>query len=192
MKVLGVNSSPRAKGNSRYLMDMFMAEMESRGHTTQLLDATKLKITPCIGCGACERTGHCVFKDDEFTTIFLPAVIEADIMVISSPVYFYAFPAEVKALIDRIQVLWSRKYRLKTKEFEGRDRKGVLLAVAATKGKDLFTGMEVTARYFFDAAGMSYAGSLLYRGMDEKGELEQHSGVKSDIEQLVDNVCGQS
>lgn len=189
MKVLGINSSPRAKGNSRYLMDLFLTEIESKGHTTQLLDATKLNVNRCIGCGTCERTGHCVFKEDDFTTVFLPAAIEADIMVISAPVYFYAFPADVKALIDRIQVLWSRKYRLKTKEFEDRNRKGVLLAVGATKGKELFTGMEVTARYFFDAAGMEYAGSLLYRGMDEKGELELNPDVLQDVRQLVETLC---
>lgn len=184
MFVLGINSSPRGKGNSHHLMSLFMEEMKTKGYDTQVLDAVKLKINPCIGCGHCETKGVCIFEDD-FSHIFLPALIKADIVVLSSPVYFYAFPAAVKALIDRIQVLWSRKYRLKMDEFRGRNRKGILLAVAATRGKDLFGGLKLTARYFFDAADVSYDGALCYNGVDERGEMEKHPTVHEDIKGLA-------
>ena len=184
MLVLGINGSPRPKGNSRYLMSCFMEEMKARGADTQVLDAVKLKINPCTGCGYCETEGVCIFKDD-FTNIFLPAVIKADIIVLSSPIYFYAFPALIKALIDRIQVLWSRKYRLKLDEFKDRNRKGVLLAAGATKGKDLFDGLKLTARYFFDAADIKYETELCYRGMDEKGQMENHPAIHEDIKNLA-------
>ncbi len=187
MKILGISGSPRKNGNSHTLMSIFMDEMKERGHDTRVLDAVKMNIKRCIGCGHCEKKGTCVFHDD-FTDVFLPAVIEADIVVLSSPVYFYAFPADIKALIDRIQVLWSRKYRLKTNEFKGRNRKGVLLAVGATRGKDLFSGMEKTAQYFFDAACIDFAGSLCYRGMDEKGEMENHPAFKEDVKKLVSEL----
>ena len=91
-----------------------MEQMAAKGYETQTLDAVHLKINACTGCGHCETKGVCIFKD-EFTNIFLPAIADADIIVISSPVYFYGFPAKIKALIDRIQVMWSRRYRLKTK-----------------------------------------------------------------------------
>ncbi|MCK4768338.1 MAG: flavodoxin family protein [Desulfobacula sp.] len=184
MRVLGINGSPRHKGNSQYLMSCFMEEMKAKGYDTQSLNAVKLKINPCIGCGNCETKGVCIFEDD-FTHIFLPAMIKADIIVISSPVYFYAFPAVLKALIDRIQVMWSRKYRLKMDEFKGRKRKGVLLASGATHGKDLFDGLKLTARYFFDAADIKYETSLCYRGMDEKGEMENHLTLSEDIRDLA-------
>jgi len=182
--VLGINGSPRQKGNSQYLMSCFMAEMEANGYDTQVLEAPKLKINPCIGCGNCETKGVCIFKD-EFTHVFLPAVIKADIVVLSSPIYFYAFPAALKALIDRIQVLWSRKYRLKMDEFKGRKRMGILLAVGATQGKDLFDGVKLTARYFFDAADIQYKADLCYRGIDEKGMMEKHPTVHEDIKKLA-------
>ncbi|MCD4676700.1 MAG: flavodoxin family protein [Desulfobacula sp.] len=185
MFVLGINGSPRRKGNSHYLMSLFIKEMTARGYDDiQVLNAAKLTINPCIGCGNCETKGVCIFEDD-FTNIFLPAVIKADIIVISSPVYFYAFPAALKALIDRIQVLWSRKYRLKMDEFKDRKRKGVLLASGATHGKDLFDGLKLTARYFFDAADIKYETQLCYRGMDEKGEMRNHPGVHEDISSLA-------
>ncbi len=184
MKVLGINGSPRHHGNSSFLMSLFMEEMKKKGHETEVLSAVRLRINPCIGCGHCETKGVCIF-DDDFTKIFLPAVIKADIIVLSSPVYFYGFPAALKALIDRIQVLWSRKYRLKLDEFKDRKRKGILLAVGATRGKDLFDGLKLTARYFFDAADIHYEGDLCYRGIDEKGEMEKHPLVHEDIKRLV-------
>ncbi len=183
-KILGINGSPRKGGNSSYLLKVFMEQMAAKGHEIQILDAVHLKINACTGCGLCETKGVCIFKD-EFTNIFLPAIGNADIIVISSPVYFYGFPAKLKALIDRIQVMWSRKYRLKTNEFEGRDRKGILMAVGATKGKDLFDGLKLTARYFFDAADIKYDAELFYRGIDEKGELEKFSSVMTDIKKLA-------
>jgi multimeric flavodoxin WrbA len=187
MKVLGINASPRPKGNSSYLMARFMDEMAQKGGDTEVMDAVKLSVNPCIGCGHCETKGVCIFKDD-FTHIFLPALIKADIVVISSPVYFYAFPAAAKAMIDRVQVLWSRKYRLKLNEFKGRDRKGILLAAGATRGKDLFDGLKLTARYFFDAADIAYTADLCYRGMDEKGSMAKDSRVLTDIRALAEKV----
>jgi len=168
-------------------MSCFIDEMNARGYDTQVLDAVKLNINSCIGCGNCETKGVCIFKDD-FTNIFLPAIIKADIIVISSPIYFYAFPAALKALIDRIQVLWSRKYRLKLDEFKDRRRQGVLLAVGATSGKDLFDGLKLTARYFFDAADIRYKADLCYRGIDEKGEMEKHPTIHEDIQNLVQKL----
>jgi arsenate reductase len=184
MKVLGIIGSPRPEGNSFYLMSQFMARMEKKGYETRVLDAVKLKTNPCTGCGTCEKKGVCIFKD-EFASVFLPAVTEADIVVISSPVYFYGFPARLKALVDRIQVMWSRKYRLKTGEFKNRSRKGILLAVGATRGKDLFDGLKLTARYFFDAADITFHADLCYRGVDEKGQMEKHPTVHADIDRLA-------
>jgi len=165
-------------------MRLFMDEMKANGHDTLELNAVKLEINPCTGCGNCETKGVCIFEDD-FTHIFLPAIEKADIIVISSPIYFYAFPSKLKALIDRIQVLWSRKYRLKMDEFKGRERKGILLAVGATGGKDLFDGLRLTAKYFFDAADIKYEQELCYRGIDEKGEMASHPTVLEDIKRLV-------
>lgn len=187
MFVLGITGSPRFNGNSAYLMQLFMDEMKTKGHDTEVIDAVKLKTTPCIGCGNCEKKGECVFNDG-FTTQFLPALKKADIVVLASPVYFYGFPAVIKALIDRIQVMWSRKYRLKLDEFKDRNRKGILLAVGATSGKDLFDGMKLTARYFFDAADIKYYADLCYRRVDEKGEMKNHPGVHKDIRDLIKKI----
>lgn len=187
MNILGINSSPRKNGNSRYLMDLFLEELQKKGHRAQELDAVGMKIKPCIGCGHCETEGACIFKDD-FTTDVLPALSRADGVVVASPVYFYGFPAKLKALIDRTQVMWSRRYRLKLDEFKNRQRKGILIGVGATKGKDLFDGMKLTARYFFDAATIEYTADLFVRGVDEAGKIKEIAGFQKKIEELAMQV----
>jgi len=107
MKILGINGSPRKGGNSSYLLKSFMDRMAAKGNETQTLNAVHLKINACTGCGHCETKGVCIFKD-EFTTEFLPAIAEADVIAISSPVYFYGFPAKIKALIDRMDAQQSQ------------------------------------------------------------------------------------
>ena len=106
-------------------------------------------------------------------------------MVLSSPVYFFGFPAALKALIDRIQVLWSRKYVLKTNDYASQNRQGLMLAAGATQGKNLFDGLRLTARYFFDAADISWAGELCYRGMENSGEMATHPTAAEDIKDLA-------
>jgi arsenate reductase (thioredoxin) len=187
MLIFGINGSPRKGGNTRFLLSLFLEEMRKKGHEIQVFDATRLKINPCTGCGNCEKKGVCVFKDD-FTDIFLPVFKKADIIVLSSPVYFYGFPAGIKSLIDRIQVLWSRKYVLGLKDFQEHKRKGFLLSAGATKGKDLFDGLKLTAKYFFDAAQVKFENELCYRGIENKGDLEKHPAVHQDIKKLADSL----
>jgi len=64
----------------------------------------------------------------------------------------------------------------------------VLLAVGATSGKDLFDGVKLTARYFFDAADIQYKADLCYRGVDDKGEMENHPTLHEDIKNLAQEL----
>ena len=80
-----------------------------------------------------------------------------------------------KAVIDRSQAQWSRKYVLKQKGPLGDSpRKGFFIGVGATKGKRLFEGTCLTIRYFFDAIDVPYDGELLFRGADEAGDIRNH------------------
>ena len=67
MFVLGLQGSPRKKGNTRFLLSAFMDEMAAQGAETQVLNVCDKNIKPCIGCGNCERKGFCVHKDDDMT-----------------------------------------------------------------------------------------------------------------------------
>jgi multimeric flavodoxin WrbA len=102
-----------------------------------------------------------------------PKLLEADAILLASPIFFYGVTAWVKGLIDRCQALWSRKYVLKDPSLgkEGKKRKGFFISVGATKGQKIFEGAVLTARYFFDVLNAEYAGDLLIKGVDVGGDI---------------------
>jgi multimeric flavodoxin WrbA len=102
-----------------------------------------------------------------------PKLLEADAILLASPIFFYGVTAWAKALIDRCQALWSRKYVLKDPSLgkEGKKRKGFFISVGATKGQKIFEGAVLTARYFFDVLNAEYAGDLLIKGVDVGGDI---------------------
>jgi multimeric flavodoxin WrbA len=105
-----------------------------------------------------------------------PWLEAADRIILASPVFFYGFPAQLKALIDRAQAAWSARMLRKTKQQRKThdSGQGFLIAVGATKGEKLFEGMELMAKYFFDALDMEYRDGLFFRGVDEQGAIQHH------------------
>ncbi|MCD6294629.1 MAG: NAD(P)H-dependent oxidoreductase [Deltaproteobacteria bacterium] len=172
MFVLGLQGSPRAKGNTSILLSAFLDEVERLGGRVSTLDATQMKVMPCRGCGVCERKGYCP-QDDDMQAAY-PLLRKADLVVLATPIYFYGPTAQLKAFIDRSQALWSRKYVLDLEDPMRKWRKGFLLAVGATKGKNLFDGTNLTAKYFFDAVGAGFEGTLGYRRLEKAGDIEKH------------------
>ncbi|MFH2219938.1 MAG: NAD(P)H-dependent oxidoreductase [Pseudomonadota bacterium] len=181
MLVLGLQGSPRKKGNTNYLLRAFMAEAEKQGARTRIVDVTKKRIVPCIGCGTCEKKGFCITKDDDMTLELYPLLREADVVVAASPVYFYNVTAQLKALIDRSQTLWSRRYRLKLDDPGSKTRRGFVLSLGATRGKNLFVGLRLTMQYFFDALSAGYEGNLEFWQIEHPGDMEKHPTVREEV-----------
>ena len=181
VKALGIMGSPRIGGNTDLLLDQAIAGMKSRGVETEKIVVDRMKIAPCREYYGCLRDGNCVIRDD-MDGVY-PKLLEADIVVVASPIFFYAVSAQVKALIDRSQALWARKYVLKQTP-PNSNRKGAFIAVGATKGEKLFEGSILTVKYFFQTIGVDYAGELLIRGIDKKGEIREHPTALKDAAEL--------
>ena len=168
MKVVGIYGSPRKGGNSDQLLDKALEGARSAGAEVQKIYVRDLKMSGCIECGGCDKTGQCVVKDD-MQGVY-PLLEEADVIFLASPIFFYSVTAQVKALIDRGQAMWSKKMLVKSAE--ERDlpsgRRGYLIAVGATRGKNLFEGAQLTARYFYDALDMAYHGGVFFRRLEKK------------------------
>lgn len=184
MFVSGFMGSPRKKGNTAYLLEQFLARFESLGATTETIHVPDKKIQPCTGCSLCEKKGYCCFEDDMQAEIF-PIIRKSDIIVIASPIYFYNVPSELKALIDRSQTLWARKYKLRLKDPAEISRKGFMLSVGATKGSDLFDSINLTLKYFFKGIGADFAGELSYNRVEEQGDLAKVDSVFTDVDKVV-------
>jgi multimeric flavodoxin WrbA len=112
-----------------------------------------------------------------------PKLLDSDAVIVASPIFFYGLTAQLKALIDRCQALWARKYILK-QDLPGSDRKGVFIAVGATRGNKLFDGAILTVKYFFEAIGVKYVDELLVPGIDKRGEIREHPTALSDAFEL--------
>ncbi len=191
MKILGIYGSPRKDGNSDLLLRRALEGAEVAGAEVNFIRAGKLKISGCIECGGCDETGECIL-DDDMNEVY-PLLVESEVIIFSTPIFFYGFPSQAKALIDRSQALWCRRMMKKSgKELRRYDSgRGYLIAVGATKGKNLFEGVELTAKYFFDALDMSYEGGLFYRGVEGKGAIEQHPDALKEAFELGKNVVSQ-
>ena len=129
MLAIGLQGSPRKKGSTDYLLTRFMEELEARGARTTIIDVPRRDIRPCRGCGFCEKKGYCVIEDDDMSKEIFGLLREAEIVVAASPVFFYSVTAQIKALIDRSQTLWSRKYRYRLADPLKKIRKGCILSM---------------------------------------------------------------
>jgi multimeric flavodoxin WrbA len=174
MKVLGILGSPRKGGNTELLLEEALKGAEAEGAEVERLRLTDYNIIPCKECLACYKDGNCIILDD-MAKIY-PKLLEADIILLASPIFFYGVTAWAKALIDRCQALWARKYRLKDPSYgkEGKKRKGFFISVGGTKGQKTFEGAILTAKYFFDVLNAEYAGELVLREVDAKGDVLKH------------------
>ncbi len=167
MKILGIRGSPRRGGNSDQLLEWFLSSASGEDEV-DILTPSQLYIQFCRGCRYCESTGSCVIRDDmaEVAT----RLLAADRVVVSTPVFFYGLPASFKALVDRTQFLWAKRYILGE---QVPPKLGFLLAVGATRGEQLFEGVILSIRYFFDAFGCVYRGGLFFRGFDAPKAVEE-------------------
>ena len=174
MKVLGIYGSPRKGGNSDQLLDRVLDGAQSAGAEILRVYARDMKMSGCIECGGCEKTGKCVVEDD-MQSIY-PQFEEADIIFLASPIFFYGITSQLKAIIDRSQAKWSKRMLEKTPEERKtyQSGKGYMIAVGGTRGKNLFEGAILTAKYFFDALDMNYEGGIFFRRLDKKSAVEEH------------------
>lgn len=98
-KVLVLSASPRKGGNSDILCDQFVRGAQDAGHAVEKVFLRDRNIGYCLGCGVCNRTHQCVQKDD--MKEILDKMVEADVIVMATPVYFYAMDGQMKTFIDR-------------------------------------------------------------------------------------------
>lgn len=99
MKIVVLKGSPNANGSSNLLAECFWQGAEEAGHTVELIDVAHADIHPCTGCVHCGYEGPCVQRDDIDT--IRTKILDADMMVFVTPLYYYGMTAQLKTLIDR-------------------------------------------------------------------------------------------
>ena len=101
-KIVVLTGSPRKKGNSFAMTDSFIKAAEAKGHSVTRFDTSDMNIGFCHGCETCYKTGKpCSFGGD-FNGALSDAILEADAVVFTTPVYWYSIPAQLKCAIDKL------------------------------------------------------------------------------------------
>ena len=100
MKVIGVNGSARKDGNTAIIIGKVFDGLSKEGIETELIQLADYEIQPCRGCFACNGRGNCVLANDGFWEIF-SRIVDADGVVLGSPVYSADVSAKMKAFLER-------------------------------------------------------------------------------------------
>lgn len=174
MKVLGIAGSPRRGGNTDLLLGEVMRGAASRGAKVKTIILNNLTIAPCQHCDGCLETGRCKVEDD--MQMVHSELRQADRLVLASPIYFKGVTAQTKAMIDRCQALWVRKYLLKLplSGSSRRERQGLFISVAGRSKANQFEPALATVKSLFRALDITYAGELLFPGADDKGAIAKY------------------
>lgn len=160
-KVLILSGSPRKGGNSDLLCDEFAKGAVEAGHIVEKVRVAEKKIGNCFACYYCAKhSGECVQKDD--MAELLQKMIDADVLVLASPVYFYSIDAQLKAVIDRTVARW----------LEVKDKEFYYIATCAEEDRSALDTTIACFRGYADCVEGAVEKGIIYgTGVYEKGKV---------------------
>lgn len=179
MKIVVITGSPRKNGNSFAMTDAFIKEAEQKGHTVSRFDAAFLKIGGCHACMTCYKTGKACSFDDDFNLI-APAILEADAVVFSMPVYWYSIPAQIKGVIDRLFSLV-----VGGKDIAG--KKWALITCCEEDDMTVMDGVRIPIRRSAALLKWNIVGEVAVPGVLNVGDIDKTDGCRQAAE-LADKL----
>ena len=166
-RVLILSGSPRKGGNSDILCDDFIRGAQEVGNEVEKIRVASKKIATCSACYYCRsHGGECAHKDD--MAEILQKMIDADVLVLVSPVYFYSINAQLKAVIDRSVARW---LEVKNKEFY------YIVTMADEEHTSADTTLACLRGYADCVAGAVEKGVIIGSGVYEPGKVENTPAV---------------
>lgn len=177
--IVVLTGSPRKNGNTNLLAAAFAKGAKAAGHTVTVIDTAQLTIQGCRACNACYSKGEaCVFNDD-FNKI-APALEQAEAIVFATPLYWYSFTAQIKAVIDKIYALAVGKKTGNLKEF------GLIVCGETTDEKD-FEGIVKTYDIILNYLQRKDALRLVVPGVNQPGAVQNTNALQK-AEELGRNI----
>ena len=169
-KIVVITGSPRKNGNSFAMTDAFIKAAEEKGHTVTRFDAAFKKVGGCHACETCYSTGKACTFDDDFNMI-APAILEADAIVFTMPVYWYSIPAQIKGVIDRVYSL----------VVGGKDISGKECALVTCCEEDdmsVMDGVRIPMERMCALNKWKIVGEVLVPGVLNAGDIDKTDGCK--------------
>jgi len=175
MKVLGISGSMRKDGNTALLVKEILKPGEAAGIETEFVSLAGKKILPCLGCGKCKEKKWCVIEGDDWGAI-AQKMIDCEVLVIGSPVYYYDVCGQLKNFIDRTYSLYHDR-RLA-------GRRGIAVAVNASSGADRAVK---TIEGFLNSHEFSSLGAVTGKGFEE-GEVMDDDNAMAHAKLVGDKI----
>ena len=183
MKVLGISGSPRAGGNTDVLVKLALDILAQEGIQTEFLSLADRPIKPCLGCAGCAKsdTVRCVQEDPAFEGM-VERFMEADGVLVGSPVYFGSATPQTMALLHRVG------YVSRQNDNFLRRKVGAAIAVGRRAGQN-FTLAQIN--YFFLLSEMIIPGSTYWNMAfgRQKGEVNNDQEGLDTIRNLAKNMA---
>ena len=165
MKIVVLTGSPHKKGTSNTLVNEFIKGAESNDHTITRFDTPFLNIHPCIGCDHCGMSGPSVFNDD--MPKILDMIMDSDMIVFATPIYYFGFSAQIKSAIDRF---YSRNGQIQRKHL-----KSAFIATAWNNDNQVMQAIEKHIEILIDYLNLDNQGTILAKGYGYTGaSSEKH------------------
>jgi multimeric flavodoxin WrbA len=181
MKLLTLKGSPRLHGNSSTLADQLSAGATQAGAQVESVFLHRLKIHPCNGCDACVKIGRCPTKDD--MQPLYDKLIEADAIVLASPIYWFNYTAQLKICIDRWYAIWKNNHdAFKNKPF------GFILTYGDT---DLYNSGAINAIYTFETMVRFLDARIIgwvYGSLSDVGDAQKNPELMQKAFQLGEKI----
>ncbi len=161
MKIVVLTGSPRKNGNSAYLAEQFIKGAEENGHDVFRFDCAFKQVEPCRACNRCGMDGPCVFNDD-FQEL-RSHLIDADMVVFATPMYYFGISAQMKRVIDRFYAI--------NGQIKGVSKKAVFLMTYADTSRKEAKPMLVHYHTLMDYLGWTSVGEVVASGVWTAGSV---------------------
>jgi NAD(P)H-dependent FMN reductase len=173
--VIGLLGSPLTGGNTAKLLDRALKGAEDAGCTVEKIEVVNLDFESCMEMFFCKDHDTCIMDDD--MQMLYPKFKEMDCLIIATPVMTMGIPGKLKSMMDRFQVFFMAKYMRKKsiipKERRA-GRKGLFICISGMKVPEVFVGVKLTVKAFFDIIDCQYTDELLINDMDTILDITAH------------------
>ena len=172
-KIVVITGSPRKNGNSLTMTKAFIKAATDKGHCVTVFDATQLNIDGCQACETCFKRGKACSFDDDFNSI-APAILEADIIIYTMPVYWYSIPAKIKTVIDK-----TFTFGMDNENVAGKGCR--LICCCAEDDISVMDGVRIPIERTAALLNWHMIGEVLIPGVQNPGEIEKTDGREQAI-----------
>ena len=165
MKIVVLQGSPRKMGNTQFLVEGFKEGAEKVGHSVEILNVGNMKVAGCLGCEYCHTKGNgeCVQKD-EMQNLY-PRLMEADMIVFASAVYYFNFTGQLQNVISRFYskgTMPAKKYAL----------------IVSSYSPDVYSGIVETYKHIVNYSNASDVGIKCICGSEQKTDVNRKEMVE--------------